>query len=180
MMDWTDMGAADLKRALDGSVFCVRSKKPFRELPGADRPPSSEPSDTRSRGRIARERLEAAGFDVLYVDCSPRDGSVGVVKVIVPNLEVETMSYYRIGERNTRKLLERGSPLIVFGDETETRRPVRLAPEAAERLAPLTGGRAPLFDTAEADRIVGPLYPLYREPEAHHVAYRLAARAAVA
>ena len=37
----------------------------------------------------------------------------------------------------------------------------------------MTGGRAPLFDTAEAERIVGPLYPLYREPEAHHVAYRL-------
>ena len=99
MMDWTDLGAADLKRALDGSVFAVRSRKPFAELPGADRPPSAEPSDTRSRGRIARERLETAGFDVLYVDCSPRDGSVGVVKVIVPGLEVETMSYYRIGER---------------------------------------------------------------------------------
>ncbi len=177
MMDWADLGAADLKRALDGSVFSVRSTKPFAELPGAESPAPTEPSDTRSRGRIARERLEAAGFDVLYVDCSPRDGAFGVVKVIVPNLEVETMSYYRIGERNTRKLLERGSPLIVFGDETEARRPVRLAPEAVERLAPLTGGRAPLFDTAEADRIVGPLYPLYREPEAHHVAYRLERRA---
>ncbi len=180
MMDWTDMGAAALKQALDGSVFSVRSRKPFAELPGADRQPSAEPSDTRSRGRIARERLEAAGFDVLYVDCSPRDGSVGVVKVIVPGLEVETMSYYRIGERNTRKLLERGSPLIVFGEANETRRPVRLSPEAFARLVPLTGGRAPLFDTAEADRIVGPLYPLYREPEAHHVAFRLKQRAAAA
>ncbi len=87
------------------------------------------------------------------------------------------MSYYRIGERNTRKLIERDSPLIVFGEETEARRPVRLSPEAVERLRPLTGGRQPLFDTAEADRIVGPLYPLYREPEAHHVAYRLEQRA---
>ncbi|MGI3898877.1 MAG: YcaO-like family protein [Janthinobacterium lividum] len=180
MMDWTGMGAAALKQALDGSVFSVRSRKPFAELPGADRQPSAEPSDTRSRGRIARERLEAAGFDVLYVDCSPRDGSVGVVKVIVPGLEVETMSYYRIGERNTRKLLERSSPLIVFGEASETRRPVRLSPEAFARLVPLTGGRAPLFDTAEADRIVGPLYPLYREPEAHHVAFRLKQRAAAA
>ena len=85
------------------------------------------------------------------------------------------MSYYRIGERNTRKLIRRDSPLIVFGRESETRRPVRLTPEASERLGPLTGGRAPLFDTAEADRIVGLLYPLYREPEAHHVAYRLQA-----
>lgn len=180
MTEWTDMGASALKQALDGSVFSIRSRKPFGELPGADRPPSAEPSDTRSRGRIARERLEAAGFDVLYVDCSPRDGSVGVVKVIVPGLEVETMSYYRLGERNTRKLLERGSSLIVFGEASETRRPVRLSSEAVERLSPLTGGRAPLLDTAEADRIVGPLYPLYREPEAHHVAFRLKQRAAAA
>ena len=117
---------------------------------------------------------------MLYVDCSPRDGSIGVVKVIVPGLEVETMSYYRIGERNTRKLIEADSPLIVFGEASEARRPVRLSPEAAERLAPLTGGRQPLFDTAAADRIVGPLYPLYREPEAHHVAFRLQQRAAAA
>ncbi len=83
------------------------------------------------------------------------------------------MSYGRIGERNTRKLLERDSPLIRFGEASETRRPVRLTDEAADRLRPLTGGRQPLFDTAEAERLVGPLYPLYREPEAHHVALRL-------
>ena len=115
---------------------------------------------------------------MLFVDCSPPGGAVGVVKVIVPGLEVETMSYYRIGERNARKLIERDSPLVVFGEESDTRRPVRLSPEAIERLAPLTRGRTPLFDTAEADRIVGPLYPLYREPEAHHVAFRLQQRAA--
>ena len=176
MMDWTDMGAADLKRALDASVFAVRRRKPFAELPGAGAPPSGDASDTRTRGRLARERLEAMGFDVLYVDCSPRDRAVGVVKVIVPGLAVETMSDYRIGERNARKLIERGSPLIVFGEESDTRRPVRLSPEATERLADVTRGRAPLFDTVEADRIVGPLYPLYREPEAHHVAFRLGQR----
>ncbi len=177
MMDWAGMDGAALKGALDGSVFAAKARKPFRELPGADRAPEAAPSDTGTRGRLARERLERQGFDVLYMDCSPPGRPVGVAKVIVPGLEVETMSYYRIGERNTRKLLERDSPLIVFGRESGTRRPVRLSAEAAERLRPLTGGRAPLFDTAEADRIVGPLYPLYREPEAHHVAYRLRAMA---
>ena len=167
MMDWSRLDGPALKRHLDDSVFSVRGRKAFAELP------SVALADTRARGRYARERLEAAGFDVLYVDCSPPDGSVGIAKVIVPRLEVETMSYNRIGERNTRKLLERDHPLIRFGAETDARRPVRLSPEAAERLRPLTGGRQPLFDTAEAERIVGPLYPLYREPEAHHVAYRL-------
>ena len=175
MTDWARMDGAALKSALDGSVFAVKAGKPFHELPGADAAPEAAPSDTGTRGRLARERLEREDFDVLYMDCSPPGRPVGVAKVIVPGLEVETMSYYRIGERNTRKLLERDSPLIVFGRESETRRPVRLSPDASERLRPLTGGRAPLFDTAEADRIVGPLYPLYREPEAHHVAYRLQA-----
>ena len=75
------------------------------------------------------------------------------------------MSYGRIGERNTRKLVERGHPLIKFGTASETLKPVRLTPEAIARF-----GGQPLFDTALAERIVGPLYPLYREPEAHHVA----------
>ena len=113
---------------------------------------------------------------MIYVDCSPRDGSIGVVKVIVPGLEVETMSYYRIGERNTRKLIERDSPLIRFGNPSETLRPVRLAPDALDRL----GGRQPLLDIAAVDRAVGPLYPLYREPEAHHVASLLERRSAAA
>ena len=82
------------------------------------------------------------------------------------------MSYHRIGERNARKLLERDHPLIRFGEETGTLRPVRLTPEALDRF----GGRRPLLDTALVDSIVGPLYPLYREPEAHHAAFRLQER----
>ncbi len=172
MKAWAAVDAETLRSYLADTVFSVRGRKPFSDLPQA------APSDTRVRGRLARQRLEAAGFDVLYVDCSPKNGTVGVVKVIVPGLEVETMSYYRIGERNTRKLILSESPLIRFGAETGTLRPVRLTPDAMARLSPLTGGRQPLFDTAEADRIVGPLYPLYREPEAHHVALRLEGREA--
>lgn len=167
MMAWAGSDGADLRRALEETVFAVRSHRRFSTLPTATL------SDTRQRGAVARQRLEAAGFDVLYIDGSPREGGIAVAKVIVPGLEVETMSYGRIGERNTRKLLERDSPLIRFGAASATRRPVRLTETALERLRPLTDGRQPLFDLAEADRIVGPLYPLYREPEAHHVALRL-------
>ena len=166
MMAWAQTDGPTLKTFLDETVFSVRAHKDFRDLPQVAL------GDTRARGAFARARLEAAGFDVLYVDCSPRDASIGVAKVIVPGLEVETMSYDRIGERNARKLIERDSALIRFGAASDTRRPVRLTPEALDRLSPLTAGRAPLFDTAEAERVVGPLYPLYREPEAHHVAYR--------
>ncbi len=167
MTEWARLDRDTLKGFLDSTVFSVKAHKAFASLPKAAL------GDTRERGRFARQKLEDAGFDVLFVDCSPPNGAIGVVKAIVPGLEVETMSYYRVGERNTRKLIERGSPLIRFGAESETLRPVRLTEDATARLAPLTAGRPPLFDTAEADRIVGPLYPLYREPEAHHVAYRL-------
>jgi ribosomal protein S12 methylthiotransferase accessory factor len=165
MLDWIGGPPEAVQGYLADTVYSERSVKPFAELPTTAAP------DGQARGRIARERLEQAGFDVLYVDASPPGGGVGVVKAIVPGLEVETMSYSRIGERNTRKLLERDHPLIRFGQESETLRPVRLTPEALERF-----GRQPLFDVALAERIVGPLYPLYREPESHHAPFRLERR----
>ena len=91
MRDWSTRSADDLRRALEPSVFSRRSTRAFRDLPSTVLP------TTRERGRFATEALEAAGFDVLVVDGSPADGRVGVAKVIVPGLEVETMSYYRIG-----------------------------------------------------------------------------------
>ncbi|MEE8631216.1 MULTISPECIES: YcaO-like family protein [Methylobacterium] len=165
MLDWIDKPAETLRDYLAGTVYSERATKRFTDLPTQAAPTGQD------RARIARERLEAEGFDVLYVDASPPGGGVGIVKAIVPGLEVETMSYYRIGERNTRKLIERDHPLIRFGEESETLRPVRLTPEALERF-----GGQPLFDVALAERIVGPLYPLYREPESHHAPFRLERR----
>ncbi|MHC2000755.1 YcaO-like family protein [Methylobacterium sp. CM6241] len=162
MLEWIVLPPEGLRDVLKDSVYCERSTKAFTDLPTAPAP------DGHARGRIARERLEASGFDVLYVDCSPPGGGVGVVKAIVPGLEVETMSYHRIGERNTAKLIERDHPLITFGEPSETKLPVRLTPEAIERL-----GGQPLFDIAMADEIVGRHYPLYREPESHHAPFRL-------
>lgn len=159
MIDWARRDADDLRRIL-APVYAERSTHAFTDLPSTPAP------DARTRGVAARVAVEAAGFDVLYVDCSPPDRSIAVVKVIVPGLEVETMSYHRLGARNAHRLLARDHPLICFGEPTATRRPVRMpAADLATFKAP------PLFDTALADRIVGPLYPLYREPEAHHVAW---------
>ena len=165
MLDWIVLPPEDLRDVLKDKVYSERSTKPFAELPTTHAP------DGHARGRIAQERLEEAGFDVLYVDCSPPNGGVGIVKAIVPGLEVETMSYHRIGERNTHKLIERDHPLIRFSGESETLCPVRLTPEAIERF-----GGQPLFDTAMADEIVGNHYPLYREPETHHAPFRLSQR----
>jgi ribosomal protein S12 methylthiotransferase accessory factor len=72
------------------------------------------------------------------------------------------MSYHRIGARGIRKLLERGSPLAGLGSPPPGAAPVRLPAEQAGSFA-----SPPWLDVAGVDRIVGGLYPLYREPEVH-------------
>lgn len=159
MQRWTRTDAATLRDWMAGNVLSERSRKPFADLPRADVP------DGRARGDLARDAVMRAGFDPFYVDMSPPGGGLACAKVIVPRMEVETMSYYRIGERNAAKLIERDSPLVTR-DGGGRRLPVRLTEEATERL-----GGPVWFDADAADAVVGPLYPLYREPEAHHVAH---------
>ena len=109
-------------------------------------------------------RLAAAGLDLLYVDLSPRESDgVHVAKAIVPGLEVETLSYYRIGERNAAKLLASGSELVSRSPALgSAARAVRLLPDALARL-----GGPVWFDVAAAERLAEPFYPLYREPDVH-------------
>ncbi|MER2269034.1 YcaO-like family protein [Methylobacterium oxalidis] len=165
MLEWIVLPPDELHGVLAKTVYAERSTKRFSELP------TTPAADGHARGAIACARLAEAGFDILYVDCSPPGGGVGVVKAIVPGLEVETMSYYRIGERNAAKLIARDHPLVRFGTPSETLREIRLTPEAIERL-----GGQPLFDVALAEQIVGSHYPLYREPESHHAPFRLEQR----
>ncbi|WP_425228410.1 YcaO-like family protein [Sphingomonas sp.] len=160
MQRWTRTDAATLRDWLAPTMLAERSRRDFSTLPHADA------ADGRARGALARAAVEAAGFDILYVDMSPADRSIAVVKVVVPGMEVETMSYYRVGERNAAKLLAADSPLAGIGAGAGARRAVRLTEAAEARL-----GGPVWFDTAAADAVVGPLYPLYREPEAHHVAW---------
>lgn len=163
MRDWSTRRPAEIRAWLADSVHAVHATKAFADLP------STPAEGSREAGRIARARVEAAGIDVLSVDLSPPGAGVSVSKTIAPGLEVETMSYGRIGERNARKLIARGDPLVVFGTPSDARKPIRLSPEALDRI-----GGQPLLDMERLAAVVGPLYPLYREPEAHHVAAALA------
>ncbi|GAC1345336.1 MAG: hypothetical protein NVSMB18_24840 [Acetobacteraceae bacterium] len=158
MVEWLRLDQDAMKAMLAGSVLSRTASKRFDELPRWDGPLAGAGLVE----ELAR-RFEAAGMEILYLDFSPPGRpDVHVVKAVVPGLEVETMSYHRIGERGVRKLLERGSPLVGLGAPPPGAAPVRLPAGAAERL----GGPAWL-DVAEVDRIVGRLYPLYREPEVH-------------
>ena len=159
MRKWSRASSTDLRTMLAGTVHAVRSHKAFDTLPNAEVP------DEPARSAHVLDAVIEQGFDVLYVDMSPTGASLATVKVIVPGLEVETMSYARIGERNVSKLLQRDTGLVGLGDEGGERLPIRLTPEAIDRL-----GGVPWFDVGRAAEIIGPLYPLYREPEAHHLA----------
>nr|WP_281373766.1 YcaO-like family protein [Parvularcula dongshanensis] len=158
---WLKMSGAELKALLEDPMYRVRETVAFSALPRDD---TQTPG---GRGAVMAGRLQEAGMDPILVPYTAEDAPMQAVRVVCPGLEVETMSYYRIGERGAKKLIEADSPLIVWGEETETRRPVRMPPDGYDRL-----GAPPLLDTAAVDRTVGHLYPLYREPWEHQMIFR--------
>lgn len=155
MADWTHRSGDELSRLLE-PLLRVTSHVALGDLPTA---PDREPAE-----ELAELLRRLDGFDVLVhaVAVETSRGPVHVAKVVVPGLEVETLSYHRIGERVLRRLLDRGSPLVGLGAPGGSRRPVRLTDVARERI----GGPA-WFDVEVADATVGELYPLYREPVRH-------------
>jgi len=163
MLAWLDLDQDALRAIVADPILRVRETRDVATLPNwhpehPELPPGEELMATLA------ERLDAARLEVCYVDFTTPESAargVHVVRAIVPRLEVETMSYHRIGERNARKLLASGSPLVArTGGPGRAR--VRLLPDAEERL----GGQVWL-SVAVLDRIVGPFYALYREPDVH-------------
>lgn len=158
----TCLSFEELRRLLEQRVLQVSTTTPFSALP-------TQPEHRDEREAIAQavvERVQAAGFEILVADFSPLHSPIHAVKVIVPGLEVETMSYHRIGERNLRRLLERGETFVGLGAKIQHALRIHLTEEAEARL----GGPAWLDPTA-LDAVVGPLYPLYREPARHAAAW---------
>ncbi len=151
-------------------MFAVNARVSFADLPRPEYP--ARVSDRAALLRFTVARLEQAGFEVLCVDLSPPGTGVHAVKMIVPGLEVETMSYQRIGERNVRRLLARqaadaGFPALVgVGDAPAGALPVPLTAPARQRL----GGEAWLDDSRMA-ALMKNLYVLYREPSRHVTAF---------
>lgn len=162
MTAWSRTSAPELTNLLTPTVLARHRTVALDELPTV---PIGSVDDQRALLALLLARL--ADFDVLVVPVTataPDGRTVTVVKAIVPGLEVETLSYLRIGERVLRRLLDRGSPLVGLGPAGGTRLPIRLTGEATARV----GGPAWL-DAAAVEAVVGPLYPLYREPTRHAV-----------
>jgi ribosomal protein S12 methylthiotransferase accessory factor len=157
MLGWTRLGTDRLTDLLRDSVLSRRRTVALADLPRGGGDPAAV--------------LAAEGLDVL-VDLQPSQGEAVAAKVLVPGLEAETMSYGRIGERGVQRLLDRDGPgagLAVVGTDPGGWARVHLTADAEARL----GGPA-WFDRAGADRIVGQLYALYREPGRHVAALAVA------
>ncbi|MBC7374063.1 MAG: YcaO-like family protein, partial [Frankiales bacterium] len=155
MASWLALPAAGLTALLQDSVLSNRSQVRLADLP------TTTGLDTTAALRAdVVGRLHNEGMDVLVLDLSG-DG-VHVAKAVVPGLEVETMSYGRIGERGVRRARDLGLPFVAVGADPGGWTAVHLTDEATERL----GGPAWL-DRAAVDAAVGALYPLYREPARH-------------
>ena len=109
--------------------------------------------------------IKKEGLEIYYFRATPKDSPIQVVRAIVPGIEMEFASYHRIGHRGVKRLLERGDTLIstVSG---EGKKRIKLTRNKEKEL----GGRFWL-DTDKLDKMVGDLYPLYREPSAHTAMY---------
>lgn len=159
MVRWLGLSLEDLRGLLSPRVLRVDRQIAFSSLPTAD---ESLTADKDALLADVAGRLYAEGFDILVADFSELADGVHAVKVIVPGLEVETLSYGRIGERNVRRLLAQPENLAGVGSAPNGARRVLLTPDAEDRL-----GGPTWLDWAGAQRVVGPLYALYREPGRH-------------
>ncbi len=158
MQEWSGMSAAE-QRAL-AEPLLGREERHFRvaDFAGTDPELTATPS-----ALLATMLQRLSAFDVLAV--VGRIGDIHAAKVIVPGLEVETMSYLRIGERVLERLLLRGSPLVGLGEPDQPGRlPIRLTDAATSRI-----GSPAWLDADQVRATVGKLYPLYREPRRHAV-----------
>ncbi|MGI4746934.1 MAG: YcaO-like family protein [Janthinobacterium lividum] len=155
MAEWLDQDAASLRARLTDTVFSHRRTLPLSSLPQTGADTVSKSTD---RLRVLERRLADDGLEALYVAFRASEEKVQTVKVVVPGLESETMSYHRIGWRGVRRLRDRNDPMLLDAPR-DGALPVRMRPEDEVR----AGGPA-WFDAARADRIVDRLYPLYREP----------------
>ena len=154
MAEWIGQDAAELRRRLAENVFVRRSEVAFSSLPDAA---AGTMDGSAARLDWLAAKLAEIGLDILWVDCSPPGSPVRAVKVVVPGLESETMSYHRIGWRGVARLRARDDALV-SDRPGHGFAPIRLRDADAER-----AGGAAFLDVDTIDRRVEAVYPLYRE-----------------
>ena len=167
VLAWTQMSRKEFFETIESPIFDVLKSVKFSDLP------TVEAGAINSAAKLLNllvARLKAENLEVFYADFTPSKADFAVVKAVVAGLEVETMSYNRIGYRNFQRLLERGERdsrfvgLVGVGSPPENALPIHLSATDERKI----GGKAWL-NPREIERVVGKLYALYREPNGHTI-----------
>jgi len=159
MRRWVSLDAQQFYDLIRDPIFTKRERVRFSELPTVASEAIADPGDLLD---LLTERLGAEGLDVIYAPFTPPGAPAAVLKAIVPGLEVETMTYHRIGRRNLDRLLARQSPIVGVGDAPSGAKRILLSPQAEAQY-----GGAAWLDPQAVDQAMGALYALYREPGRH-------------
>ena len=155
MRDWMNLTHQQFFDMLREPIFAVQETVKFSDLP------TTPIRDDAQLLQLLTDRLNAENLEIYFSQFTPPGANVCVLKAVVPGLEVETMTYQRIGARNLQRLLERNLPLVGLGNAPASARPIALTQKNQARFPNAW------FDGAQLDAIIGDLYPLYREPGRH-------------
>lgn len=159
--EWMNASADEVLRRLEPTIFRVERTVKFSDLPTV---PMDSANDTGTLLNVVADRYAADKLDVFWVDLSPEGKPCSAVKVIAPAMEVETVTYHRVGVRNLKRLIERGYDFVGLGAPPSGAKQVPLS----ERMRTELGDDAWLHPE-RADALLGPLYGLYREPDIHAI-----------
>ena len=176
VLEWLKMSRREFFETIKSPLFDVRSTVKFSELPTVS---AEEINSPQKMLELLAARMKTENLEIYYADFTPANADYAVVKAIVAGLEVETMSYNRIGRRNLERLLERGkrepkfADLVGIGDAKKPSDALKIHLTKEDEKA--FGGAAWLSPSA-IERAVGKLYALYREPNGHTTGKILAAK----
>ena len=165
ILEWIGMPRRDFYHLIRDPVLTVRSQVLFSSLPTCK---TEEIVDPAALLDLLHKKLSAQNLEIIYFPFTSEDAPVQSVKAIVPGLEVETMSYGRIGMRNVQRLQQQGADFVSVGSPSDGLLPIYLSSRDEMKL----GGKAWLHPD-KLDKAVGKLYGLYREPHSHTIAHYL-------
>ncbi len=149
-----NMSAGETMSLMERDCFKVEETMKFSDLPQT--PVEGVPALLEE----VAERYAAESLPI-YVAELHHDETTAACKVVVPAMEVETMTYYRVGRRNLDRLVARGFDFVGDGPPPVGAKPVLL-----------DDGSSAWLDKHKLDAQVGDYYCLYREPEVHAIALR--------
>lgn len=158
MNEWLDLDTKALYDRIEPTLH-VEDTVRFSSLPTVAPGTLGGPTSTLN---VVAERVEREGLEIIYVDYTPAGSTAHAVKAIVPGLEVETTTYYRIGLRNLRRLLDRGSDIVGLGPPPAGAHRIPLPAADEDAL-----GDSAWFSVERMDAAVDGLYAMYREPRRH-------------